>query len=211
MATLAHPIPPGIFEFLVSYLLIMALPGANFLIVADASTRASRGAALAAALGIGCGAMLLALAAVSGVAAFATDPRAMTLGKLLLAAVLIVIGLRALRRACRSAAGAALARTPSSGGYFCLGLLTAATNPITSAFFVSAAINVGPASSFGRAGTLVALVFILASAWFGAIALAFSSRRVRLRYERWRRASDVGIGILLAGFGIVMALRLFTG
>ena len=210
MATLAHPISPGLFEFLVSYLLIMALPGANFLIVADASARASRWAALAAALGIGFGAMLLALAAVSGVAAFATDPRAVTLGKLLLAAVLVVIGLRALRRACRSAPGKAPASAPGSGGYFCLGFLTAATNPITSAFFVSAAINVGPASSLGRAETLVVLVFLLASGWFGAIALAFSARRVQLRYERWRRAADVGIGILLAGFGTAMALRLFA-
>lgn len=201
---------PGFVEFLVSYLLIMALPGANFLVVAEASTMASRRAALSAALGIGCGAMLLALAAVSGASAFAADPRAVTLGKLLLAAILIVIGLRALRRACRVASAGAVARVPRSGGYFCLGLLTAATNPITSAFFVSAAINVGLASTVARAGTLVVLVFLLASCWFGAVALAFSSPRVRFHFERWRRYVDVAVGILLAGFGIAMGLRLFA-
>lgn len=201
---------PGIVEFLVSYLLVMSLPGANFLVVAEAGTRGSRRAALSAALGIGCGAMLLALAAVSGASAFAADPRAITLGKLLLAAILIVIGLRALRRACLPVVVTGPARPPRSGGYFCLGLLTAATNPITSAFFVSAAINVGLASTVSRAGLLVALVFCMASLWFGAIAFAFSCESVRRRYERWRRSLDVGIGTLLAGFGLLMAVRLFA-
>ena len=128
----------------------------------------------------------------------------------MLAAILVFIGLRALRRACLAAPVASAGPGPRSGGYFCLGLLTAVTNPVTSAFFVSASIQAGVSTSPLRGGFLVALVFVLATGWFGGVALAFSSRRVRRRYASWRRSVDLGVGTLLAGFGIVMAVRLLS-
>lgn len=210
MLASAHPLFASLVEFVLSYLLIMALPGANFLVVAQASTNATRRTAFAAALGTGCGATLLALAATSGASIFAADPRLGTLGKLLLAAILVFIGLRALRRACLAAPAASPTKGPGSGGYFCLGLLTAITNPVTSAFFVSASIQAGLSTSPLRGGLLVGLVFVLATGWFGGVALAFSSRHVRQRYANWRRTVDLGVGTLLAGFGIVMAVRLLS-
>lgn len=210
MIASVHPLFGNVAEFALSYLLIMALPGANFLVVAQASTAATRRTALAAALGIGTGATLLALAATSGASIVAADPRIGTLGKLLLATILVGIGLRALRRACLAAPAPSPANGPHGGGYFCIGLLTAVTNPVTSAFFVSASIQAGLSTSPLRGGLLVGLVFVLATGWFGGVAIAFSSRHVRERYARWRRTVDLGVGMLLAGLGIMMSLRLLS-
>ena len=203
-----HTLLYGLAEFVVSYVLIMALPGANVLVVANASAAGTRTTALAAAAGIGCGAAILALAALTGASVFSADPRAVTLGKLLLAAILVAISLKALRRACLAPAAVRSARSARCGGHFCLGLLTAVTNPVTSAFFLGSTIQAGLSAMPFGAGAFAALVFVVATGWFGTVALLLSSPGVRARYDAWRRPMDIGAGIALAGLGTVMALRL---
>ncbi|TDR87246.1 LysE family translocator [Enterovirga rhinocerotis] len=195
----------GLPEFALAYLLIMALPGANLLVVARAGAAASRRGALAAALGIGCGAGILAMAAASGASLFAADPRAATLGKLVLAAMLLLIGLGALRRAFRALPSGGCSDETRIAGHFGLGLLTAVTNPVTSTFFVGAVVGARiPPGSF------VLTVFVLATAWFGGVALGLSNRHLRRLYEQSRRRVDLALGVVLTGAGIVTALRILA-
>lgn len=207
MVTSGHPVLPGLLEFALAYLLVLALPGANFLLVAQASATASLRKALATALGIGFGATLLAAVALSGASLMSGDPRLVIAAKLLLSGILVTIGIGALRRAWAADGERKPGRGTGCGGHVCLGIVAAATNPVTAAFFVGAAASAGLGQAGGGSWLAVATVFLVATTWFGGIALAFSHREFRGLYGRARRSVDIGVGSVLAGLGVLTALR----
>lgn len=197
-----------LFEFIGVYMLILALPGANCLVVAQACFGYSRRVALAAMFGIGVGAALLAATAVAGAAALAADPRAAIGGQVLAAAMVSAIGLKAARRACMPPLALPGRPRPGAVSHFVLGLVTAVTNPVTTAFFVSATLRYEPGTLPIMGSLLVASVFGVATVWFGSIAIAFSSDRVRGFHRQVQRRVDFLIGAVLAAIGLAAGLRL---
>ncbi len=190
--------------FLQAYALVLAVPGSNFLIVAEAGMGGSRRSALAAALGIGCGATLLALIALGGSSVLHDEPVIVRLASTLFALLLAKMGFDALRRA--ASWGGVAKRLPvgaglQAAGAFRRGFASALSNPMTLVFFATAFGAL--AGGRGQGATPAALVFLLASGWFAVLGLAFSLPPVRAVYLRGRAPIDAVLGLSL----IAMALR----
>ena len=88
-----------------------------------------------------------------------------------------------------------------------VGFLVSMTNPKAAAFFGSFFITVLPPQAPGW--VLVAAVVVVAGvslAWFSALALMFSTARVREAYTRLRRPIDALLGATLVCLGLRLAV-----
>lgn len=183
--------------FALSYAMLAAVPGPNFLAVSHASL-GGRAAGLSTATGVACGASLLAAIAFAGFAVVVLPPQAVPLLALVYGAVLLRAGLGCIRPPAgnpRAAAGCASRRRP-----FRFGFVVAALNPVSFAFFASAAGRAGAGSPAEVAGC-VGAVFAVALGWFGAVGLILSAPVLRAACPSRRRWSDLGIGVILIGLG----------
>lgn len=183
--------------FAASYALLAAVPGPNFLAVSHASLR-GRAAGLSTATGVACGAGLLAAIAFTGFAVVALPQQAMPVLALLYGAVLLRAGLGCLRARTgdpRAGEGCAPLRRP-----FRFGFVVAALNPVSFAFFATAAGQAGADSPVEVAGC-IGTVFAVALGWFGAVGLLLSAPVLRAACTSRRRWSDLGIGVILIGLG----------
>lgn len=183
--------------FALSYAMLAAVPGPNFLAVSHASL-AGRAAGLSTATGVACGASLLAAIAFAGFAVIVLPPQAIPVLALIYGAVLLRAGLGCIRPRAgnlRASRGCAPLRRP-----FRFGFAVAALNPVSFAFFAGAAGQAGAGSPVEVAGC-VGAVFAVALGWFGAVGLILSAPVLRAACPGRRRWSELGIGILLIGLG----------
>lgn len=191
--------PDVIFSLAGAYALIAVTPGPNFAVVAQCGLSASRTKAAAAALGVALGAGLLAMAAASGAASLlALGPSRLAIG-FGFTLLLLWLALGSLRRAQASAAQLRLCEEASLARCLRLGLLTAASNPLTFAFF----LGLSSAPRCGASGCLPASAFLaaftVALVWFGCIALLLSDQRIARFCTGRRTGMHVAIAVLLAG------------
>lgn len=88
-----------------------------------------------------------------------------------------------------------------------VGFVVCMTNPKAAAFFGSFFITVLPPHA--PVWVLVAAVVVVTGvsfAWFSALALMFSTGRVRAFYSKMRRPIDAAMGVVLMGLGLRLAL-----
>ncbi|RWP61766.1 MAG: lysine transporter LysE [Mesorhizobium sp.] len=199
MLETGHAVAAGLFPFAFSYALLAMLPGANFAVVAQAGLTASRATALSAAAGIALGASSLAMVVATGAAALPPGGIAHQIAASLYGAMLVFIGWNSMRRALSITIGADEPKPLPIVRYFRLGLFTAAANPATALFFASSALSLNTRGAVQI--SVVALVFAIATVWFGLVGLAISKPAMRKFYNRFRKHVDIVLGAALMAIG----------
>ncbi|QRF58351.1 LysE family translocator [Variovorax paradoxus] len=181
-------------------------PGPSFVMVARTAV-ASRADGLAAALGMGAGGLVFAIAALAGLqAAFLAVPALYLAIKGFGGAYLVYLGIRIWRGARQPLAMAqdADASLPQSGRgkrTFLLGLATQVSNPKTAVVYASIFAAFLPREvPLVLALAVPAVIFCIETGWYAIVALALSSaapRSAYLRYKTWiDRAAGGVMGLL---------------
>jgi len=180
-------------------------PGPSFVMVARTAV-ASRADGLAAALGMGAGGLVFAIAALAGLqAAFLAVPLYLAI-KGFGGAYLVYLGIRIWRGARQPLAMAPEAGTPAASGgrgkrTFLLGLATQVSNPKTAVVYASIFAAFLPREvPLVLALAVPAVIFCIETGWYAIVALALSSaapRSAYLRYKIWiDRAAGGVMGLL---------------
>ena len=189
-----------------------ASPGPSFLMVARTAAAHGRGHALRAALGMGFGGLLFALAALVGLnAVFRAVPVLYIAFKVMGGAYLCFLGLGIWRGASRTmedcAADGAVERSRSS---FLLGLTTQISNPKTAVVYAgvfAAFMPAAPTMQFDMA--LVATVFLIEACWYALVATTLSALGPRTVYLRLKKRIDRCAGGILCALGLELAGSVF--
>lgn len=171
-------------------------PGPSFVMVARTAVT-SRADGLAAALGMGAGGLVFAIAAMAGLqAAFLAVPALYLAIKGLGGAYLVYLGIRIWRGARQplavaQEAGDSSAQRGQGRGRrtFLLGLATQVSNPKTAVVYASIFAAFLPRDvPLVLALTVPAVIFCIETGWYAIVALALSSaapRSAYLRYKVW--------------------------
>jgi threonine/homoserine/homoserine lactone efflux protein len=182
-------------------------PGPSFVMVARTAVT-SRADGLAAALGMGAGGLVFAIAALAGLqAAFLAVPALYLAIKGLGGAYLVYLGLRIWRGARQplavmQEAGDSPQRLQGRGRRtFLLGLATQVSNPKTAVVYASIFAAFLPREvPLVLALAVPAVIFCIETGWYSIVALALSSaapRSAYLRYKVWiDRAAGGVMGLL---------------
>ncbi len=185
-----------------------ATPGPNHLMILSASVTSGRAAGIRAALGIAAGAVTWALIAVSGIAAiFELFPKVYSAVRLLGAAYLVYLGIKAFRSARRGGmfdlsvnASAPAVRRPFLSAY-----LVMMTNPKAVLFFGSILTAFVPADGPPWLMFLIVAQMGALGAGLNIFAALFFSSPVVIR---WLRASgflvSILFGTLFCGLGALV-------
>ena len=185
-------------------------PGPSFVLVARTAAAISRGHALFAALGMGLGGAIFAIAALLGLhAVLKAVPILYTVLKLAGGLYLVYLGLRIWRSADQALEVDIVSRGDAHGYVrsFVISLTTQLSNPKTAIVYASvfaAFLPASPTLMFSLA--VVAVVFAIETTWYALVAMVLSggaSRRVYLSGKRWIDRTTGAVMILL-GF------KLFT-
>lgn len=168
--------------YLLGYAAIMAVPGPNMLAIASVAALRGLGCALALCLGLALGAGTLAAVLLS-----------LVLGQAAGSAVVLEFWGRVVGALCQGAVALLILRmrpltgeAPPSAGGFVAGFCTAATNPLTAAYFISQFL--GPLGASGAAAELVVMVTVgLAFIVFSGVAAVLSRPGARRLAVRWNR------------------------
>ncbi|RBP06404.1 threonine/homoserine/homoserine lactone efflux protein [Roseiarcus fermentans] len=199
---------PSLFAVAGLYLVAVASPGPNFLIITQLALSGERRLARLVAWGVATGSVIWALLAMFGVAAVLASVGWLYLAvRLLGAAYLIWLGVRLLLGAARPRAepiGRTAAMRPLAA--WRAGLTTSLTNPKSGAFWTSVFATTFPADApvwffVATAATIAAL----SVGWHLGLATTFASSRIQARYRRLRRPIDAVSGAILVAFGLRLA------
>jgi threonine/homoserine/homoserine lactone efflux protein len=181
-------------------------PGPSFLVVARAAVARSRFDALAAALGMGVGGVLFALAALLGLhVVLIAVPWLYLVLKLAGGAYLIYIGYAMWRGARKP-----VHLDDAANGHprtFWLGLLTQVSNPKTAVVYASVfAALLPPDIPFAAALIVPAMIFAIEAGWYTIVALALSAPTPRAGYLRCKTWIDRAAGAVMALLGVRLML-----
>jgi len=180
-------------------------PGPNFLVVTSTAMSVSRGAGLAAGLGVALASLSWASLAVAGLALvlqqaawLLTALRLAGAGYLVYLGIKIILGARKpMPLAGRSGAAASAASNVRSG------FLTSMTNPKAAAFFGSLFVVTLPVGAPAWVyGAVLAIVTALSAAWHCGLALFFSLGAVQATYRRFKAAISTVMGGVLVLLGV---------
>lgn len=178
----------------VAILLGAMSPGPSFIVVAQTAISSSRGRGVLAALGMGLGGSIFALAACLGLQLILTAvPSVYRAMQIAGAAYLLVIAYKLWVSAPNSfdvAEGKATGEISATRS-FLLGLGTQISNPKTAIVYASvfaAVLPQGPSLATGTA--LVTAIFLIEFGWYALVAIAFSTGRARRFYARGKTWID---------------------
>ncbi|GGL64199.1 LysE family translocator [Wenxinia marina] len=193
----------------VIHLLAAISPGPSF--VVSVRTAAAEGFSTAAALALGfaLGAGLWATAAMAGLALlFELVPALFTGLKLVGALFLLWIALQMWRHARAPLELAGEGAAPRSrAAAIRFGFLTFASNPKPAIFFGAVFVGlVPPDTPLAWRAAILAAVCLNEFGWYLLTARLFSLPGPRAAYLRLKTATDRAFGVLLAGFGLKIAL-----
>ena len=181
-------------------------PGPSFVMVARTAVATSRSDGVAAAVGMGCGGVLFASAALLGLnALMLAVPMAYLALKVAGGLYLAWLGLRIWKSARQPLGIVTLAASTGKNSHrsLLLGFTTQISNPKTAIVYASVfAAFLPPAPSLAFNLTLVAIVFVIETGWYTLVALALASPRPRNAYLRYKAWMDRVAG------GVMMALGL---
>ena len=192
------------------WLAAVVVPGPNFFVATRMAIGSSRRVAILTAFGITVGAGAWAIAGFFGVhALFAVAPWLYLMLKLCGAMYLMIFGLRMLIRSLRPAFAAnpgRAQRSPASA--FGTGLLTSIANPrtaISTAGLFAATLPATPSLTLGL--TAVAMMIVIALAWYGFVVLALTTRPAAAFFVRIRHWVDRIAAVFFVVFGAELAVR----
>jgi len=180
-------------------------PGPNFLVVTSTAMSVSRGAGLAAGLGVALASRTWAFLAVAGLALVLqqaawlfTALRLAGAGYLVYLGIKIILGARKpMPLPGRSGAAASAASNVRSG------FLTSMTNPKAAAFFSSLFVVTLPVGAPAWVyGAVLVIVTVLSTAWHCGLALFFSLGPVQAAYRRFKAAISTVMGGVLVLLGV---------
>jgi threonine efflux protein len=181
-------------------------PGPSFVIVARLAVATSRAHGLGAALGMGVGGVVFAVAALFGLQAILLAvPSVYFLLKVLGGLYLCYLGFRILLSAKvplnveLSGQGAVVPPARS----FWLGVTTQVSNPKTAVVYASVFAAFLPATfSPLFAAVLLFLVFVIEAGWYALVATVLSSSRPRRAYLGYKAWVDRTAGLVMVGLGL---------
>jgi threonine/homoserine/homoserine lactone efflux protein len=182
-------------------------PGPSFVMVARTAVSSSRSDGVAAALGMGGGGALFAVAALLGLQAFLLAvPSLYLLLKVLGGLYLAYLGLRIWRSAKEPLLVVGLVARMTKPKYLVLGFTTQVSNPKTAIVYAGVFAAFMPATqSLAFDLVLVSLVFTIEASWYTVVALALSSERPRLAYLRYKIWVDRIAGGVMVALGLKLA------
>lgn len=185
-------------------------PGPSFVMIARTAVSSSRSNGLAAAVGMGTGGALFALAALLGLqAVLLAVPSLYLVLKVVGGIYLAYLGFRIWSSAKEplvvqgdpSGRGVSLPRS------FALGFVTQVSNPKTAIVYASVFAAFLPAApSVGFDFALVTIAFAIEAAWYSIVALALSSERPRRAYLRYKASVDRMAGGVMVLLGLKLVL-----
>lgn len=188
-----------------------ASPGPSFVMVARTAASAGRSHGLNAALGMGCGGTLYAVASLLGLnALFLAVPALYLALRLVGGFYLAYLGWRIWR-----GAGQALempsdtlpADSACGRRSLLLGFTTQASNPKTAIVYASIFAAFLPASpSLAFQLVVVAVVFCIEAGWYALVAVALSATRPRNTYLRCKKWVDRSAGAVLGALGVKLVV-----
>lgn len=188
-------------------------PGPSFVMIARTAVASSRSNGLAAALGMGAGGVVFALAALLGLqAVLLAVPSLYLVLKVAGGIYLAYLGFRIWG----SAKHALVVEGETSGGgaslpkSLALGFVTQVSNPKTAIVYASVFAAFLPAApSIGFDVALVTIVFAIEAGWYSIVALALSSERPRRAYLRYKASVDRVAGgvMMLLGLKLVVSAQ----
>ncbi len=189
-------------------------PGPSFVMVARTAVSSSRRDGLAAALGMGAGGVVFAIAALVGLqAAFLAVPALYLAVKLLGGAYLVYLGIRIWRGAREPLSAAQDERAAAGTGgnarrAFLLGMGTQVSNPKTAVVYASIFAAFLPREvPLALALAVPAVIFCIETGWYAVVALALSSAAPRSAYLRYKAWIDRAAG----GVMVLLGLKLLSG
>ena len=187
-------------------------PGPSFVLVARTAVSSSRAKGVAAAIGMGAGGVVFAVAALFGLQGLLLAVPSVYLAlKVLGGLYLAYLGIRIWRAAKQPlpVVGLAGERT-STFKSLLLGFTTQISNPKTAIVYASVFAAFMPATqSLGFDLALVALVFSIEATWYSVVALALSSERPRSAYLRHKAWVDRIAGGVMVALGVKLASSAF--
>lgn len=195
---------------LATVLLLGAIsPGPSFLLVARFAVAQSRGQGLAAAIGMGIGAGIFALAALIGLQSLLTAVPALYVGiKLLGGAYLLYLAVMIWRGAKQPLAmteGPAPAKSGQRA--FLIALGTQLSNPKTAIAYTGIfAAFLPQGAELGTGLEVLALVLAVEIGWYAVVALLLSSPAPRAIYLRGKTWIDRAVGVALGLLGMKLLL-----
>src|SRR5215472_11648960 len=184
-------------------------PGPSFVFVARTAVALSRADGVAAAVGMGIGAILFAGLALVGLQAVLAEVTSLGIVlKLLGGAYLIYLAIRLWRGA--DVPIAALSTIAGRRGLlrsFALGLATQVSNPKAAIVYggIFAAL-LPPAPPLWMMAALPPAILTLEVGWYAIVALAFSSERPRTAYLRSKRWIDRIAGAVIGALGVRLVM-----
>jgi threonine/homoserine/homoserine lactone efflux protein len=195
------------------WLIVVASPGPDFLVLVQQATGRSRRHGVMAALGINTGLLVWATGSMLGLSVlFARLSWLYDIVRYAGAAYLVYLGVRTLWAA-RRGRPAPVATPPAErqpgglGRAWWIGFLTDIGNPKAAAFFGSLfGAMLPPGTSAGLRAVLVALIVGIATVWYLTMALLFGLRPVARIYQRARRWIDRVMAAVFIALGGRLAL-----
>lgn len=184
-----------------------ASPGPSFIMVARTAVSSSRVAGIYAALGMGIGGLIFAVASLLGLHGLLLAVPSLywvlkVVGGLYLAYLGVRIWLGANQPLIADATEPTLGAT-SAARCFVLGLTTQVSNPKTAIVYASVfAAFLPPVSSLAFNLCIVALVFAVEAGWYALVALALSSNATRNAYLRYKAWVDRTAGGIMVALGL---------
>lgn len=187
-------------------------PGPSFIMVARTALAGSRGAGVAAAFGMGMGAVLFAIAALLGLHAVLNSvPSLYIMVKVLGGVYLIYLGWRIWRGA-KEPLPLAEAQSETNDTNmlrrsFFLGFATQVSNPKTAVVYASIFVSLLPRElPLPMVVGLPLIVFVIETGWYSIVALALSAPSPRAKYLRSKSKLDRIVGGVLAALGIKLVV-----
>lgn len=188
-------------------LLACISPGPDFIAVTS-NALSSRSRGLGVAIGVAMACVVWAALAMFGLGLLLTQIAWLYEAiRLIGAGYLIYLGGKMLFNARRPYRDLSVKTSRNGGGSSVrIGLMVGMTNPKSAAFFGSLFVTILPIGVPASVQVIaVAIVGVVALAWFSLLALMFSANRVRSVYGALRRPIDAIMGTILIGLGLRLA------
>lgn len=199
----------ALFGILAALAVGVVSPGPSFVMVARTAVCASRREGIAAALGMGAGGVVFAVAALLGLhALLLAVPSLYLVLKLIGGLYLAYLGWRIWASAARPLTIGNLAQAPATRTTraLALGFTTQISNPKTALVYASVFAAFLPgAQSLAFDITLVVLVFLVEAGWYSLVALSLASARPRGVYLRCKTWMDRLAGGVMIALGLKLA------
>ncbi|WP_066706476.1 LysE family translocator [Celeribacter ethanolicus] len=199
----------AIFLSILSIHLIAAMsPGPSFVVAVRTAASDGFRPAFGLAVAFGLGAVIWALAALSGLSVlFEIFPRAYLAFKLAGGLFLIWIGVKTFRHAADPLPEATTLASPRSlPNAFRLGLMTQLSNPKPAVFYGAVFAGlIPPETPLVVKAVLLFFVFFDETLWYVIVARLFSRQKARQAYGRAKLWTDRILGGVIAAFGLRIA------